>query len=87
MGQVRCLPQPEQLHGLRARTEQGRELDDGTVISLSRGSMFTKDKVDVCIRSLLLRRTFASTAEGRRELASWLRRNKVDETVMEASGG
>ena len=29
-GQIRCLPQPEQLHGLRARTEQGRELDDGT---------------------------------------------------------
>src|SRR6188508_1511554 len=24
------LPQPEQLQGLRARTEQGRELDDGT---------------------------------------------------------
>jgi len=31
-----------------------------------------KDKVDVCIRSLSLKRTFASTAEGRRELASWL---------------
>jgi hypothetical protein len=30
VGQIRCLPQPEQLHGLRARTEQGRELDDGT---------------------------------------------------------
>ena len=29
-GQIRCLPQPEQLHGLRAQTEQGRELDDGT---------------------------------------------------------
>jgi hypothetical protein len=27
-----------------------------------------KDKVDVCIRPLPLRRTFASTAEGRREL-------------------
>ena len=46
-----------------------------------------KDKVDVCIRSLSLRRTFASTAEGRRELASWLRRNKVGKAVMEASGG
>jgi transposase len=46
-----------------------------------------KDKVDVCIRSPLLRRTFASTAEGRRELASWLRRNKVGKAVMEASGG
>ena len=36
-----------------------------------------KDKVDVCIRSLSLKRAFASTAEGRRELASWLRRQKV----------
>ena len=46
-----------------------------------------KDKVDVCIRALSLRRTFASTAEGRRELASWLRRQKVGKAVMEASGG
>src|ERR1700675_3596720 len=46
-----------------------------------------KDKVDVCIRSLSLRRTFASTAEGRRELATWLRRKKVAKAVMEASGG
>jgi transposase len=46
-----------------------------------------KDKVDVCIRSLSLKRTFASTAEDRRELASWLRRNKVGKAVMEASGG
>jgi transposase len=46
-----------------------------------------KDKVDVCIRSPSLRRTFASTAEGRRELTSWLRRRKVGKAVMEASGG
>ena len=46
-----------------------------------------KDKVDVCIRSLALRRTFASTAEGRRELALLLRRHKVGKAVMEASGG
>jgi transposase len=46
-----------------------------------------KDKVDVCIRSPSLRRTFASTAEGRRELASWVRRQKVGKAVMEASGG
>lgn len=46
-----------------------------------------KDKVDVCIRSLSLRRTFASTAEGRRELAAWLRRKKVGKAVTEASGG
>src|ERR1700750_1800842 len=46
-----------------------------------------KDKGDVCIRSLDLRRTFASTAEGRRELASLLRQRKVGKAVMEASGG
>src|SRR5580692_11832845 len=46
-----------------------------------------KDKVDVCVRSLSLKRTFASTAEGRRELTSWLRRHKVGKAVMEASGG
>ena len=46
-----------------------------------------KDKVDVCIRSLSLKRTFASTADGRRELASWLRRQKIGKAVMEASGG
>lgn len=46
-----------------------------------------KDKVDVCIRSLLLNRTFANTQEGRREFVSWLRRHKVGKAVMEASGG
>src|ERR1700736_1491289 len=46
-----------------------------------------KDKVDVCIRSLSLRRAFANTAEGRRELTAWLRRQKVGKAVMEASGG
>lgn len=46
-----------------------------------------KDKVDVCIRSLSLRQTFASTEDGRRGLVSWLRRHKVGKAVMEASGG
>ena len=46
-----------------------------------------KDKVDVCIRSLSLKRTFASTADGRRELASLLRRQKIGKAVMEATGG
>jgi len=46
-----------------------------------------KDKVDVCIRPLSLRRTFASTTQGRRELTSWLHRKKVGKAVMEASGG
>jgi transposase len=30
---------------------------------------------------------FASTADGRRQLATWLRRQKVSKAVMEASGG
>lgn len=46
-----------------------------------------KDKVDACIRSPSLRRAFASTTKGRRELACWLRRRKVGKAVMEASGG
>jgi transposase len=40
-----------------------------------------KDKVDVCIRSLSLKRTFASTVEGRRELTTWLRRRKVGKAI------
>jgi transposase len=46
-----------------------------------------KDKVDACIRSLSSGRTFANTPQGRRQLASWLRRHKVGKAVMEASGG
>ncbi len=46
-----------------------------------------KDKVDVCIRSPSLKRTFVNTIEDRCELSSWLRRNKVGKAVMEASGG
>jgi transposase len=46
-----------------------------------------KDKVDACIRSLSQRRTLPSTAEGRRQLISWLRKHKATKAVMEASGG
>jgi transposase len=46
-----------------------------------------KDKVDACIRSLSQRRTFESTAAGRRQLIAWLRRHKATRVVMEASGG
>jgi transposase len=46
-----------------------------------------KDKVDGCIRSLSLRQTLPSTAEGRRKLIAWLRKHKVGKAVMEASGG
>jgi transposase len=87
VGQTRCLPQPEQLHGLRARTEQGREWmmaqNDRVVVGID----VAKDKVDGCIRSLSQSQTFPSTAEGRRKLLAWLRRHKVGKAVMEASGG
>jgi transposase len=87
VGQIRCLPQPEQLHGLRARTEQGREWmmaqNDRVVVGID----VAKDKVDACVRALSLRQTFPGTAEGRRQLISWLRKHKVTAAVMEASGG
>ena len=47
VGQIRCLPQPEQLHGLGARTEQGREWmmaqNDLAVVGID----VAKDKVDL----------------------------------------
>ena len=46
-----------------------------------------KDKVDACIRRAALRQTFPNTAQGHRELVSWLRKNGVGKAVMEASGG
>jgi transposase len=46
-----------------------------------------KDKVDTCIRSLSLGRSFPSTPEGRRQLIAWLRKHKVGKAAMEASGG
>src|SRR6185437_1343064 len=86
-GQLRCLPQPEQLHGLRARTEQGREWmmaqNDLVVVGID----VAKDKVDACIRSLSLRGTWPNTVQDRRKLIAWLRKHKVGKAVMEASGG
>jgi transposase len=46
-----------------------------------------KDKVDACIRALSQRQTFPSTAQGRQQLISWLRKHKATKAVMEASGG
>ncbi len=45
-----------------------------------------KDKVDACIRSLSLRQSCPSTAQGQRKLVAWLGKHQVDKTVMEASG-
>jgi transposase len=87
VGQIRCLPQPEQLHGLRARTEQGREWMMAQNDLVVAGIDVAKDKVDACIRALSQRRTFESTAQGRRQLICWLRRHKATKVVMEASGG
>ena len=46
-----------------------------------------KDKVDACIRSLSLRQSCPSTAQGYRKLVGWLRKHQVNKAVMEASGG
>src|ERR1700751_1650290 len=46
-----------------------------------------KHKVDVCIRSPLLRQTFETTAQGQRKLVARLRKHRVNKAVMEASGG
>ncbi len=51
------------------------------------GIDIAKDKADVSIRAVSQRQTFPSTAEGRRQLISWLRKHKVTKAVMEASGG
>jgi transposase len=51
------------------------------------GIDIAKDKADACIRAVSQRRTFESTAEGRRQLIAWLRKHKVTRAVMEASGG
>lgn len=47
----------------------------------------SKGKVDACIRASSQRRTFESTAQGRRQLISWLRKHRATKVVMEASGG
>jgi len=57
---------------------------DGLVVA---GIDIAKDKADVSIRALSQRQTFASTAEGRRQLITWLGKHKVTKAVMEASGG
>jgi transposase len=46
-----------------------------------------KNKMDACIRATSQRRTFESSAQGRRQLISWLRKHKATTAVMEASGG
>jgi transposase len=46
-----------------------------------------KEKVDACIRSTSVRKSFRSSEEGRRELMCWLRGQRVSKAVMEASGG
>lgn len=47
----------------------------------------SKRKVDACIRSLGLRQSLPSTAEGEAELVAWLRASRAGLAVMEASGG
>src|SRR5674476_813193 len=77
-GQLRCLPQPEQLQGLRARTEQGREWMMSQSDLVVVGIDVAKDKVDACIRAFALRQMCASTAQGHRKLIAWLRKHQVN---------
>jgi transposase len=51
------------------------------------GMDVAKDKVDACIRSASEQQMFPNTAQGRRKLIVWLRKHKVGQAVMEASGG
>src|SRR6202043_4248515 len=75
------------LEGLRARNEQGREWMMAQNYIDIVGIDVAKDQVDACIRSLSLRQTCPSTAQGHRKLIAWLRKHKVNKAVMEASGG
>jgi transposase len=47
----------------------------------------SKDKVDACIRRLVLRQSCPSSPQGHRRLVAWLRKHQVNKAVMEASGG
>ena len=42
-----------------------------------------KDKVDACIRTVTERRTFPTTASGRRSLIAWLRKHQVGKAGKE----
>jgi hypothetical protein len=86
-GQIRCLPQPKQLHGLQVRTEQGREWMMAQHEVVVVGIDVAKDKVDACIRLLSHRQTFPNTVGGRQALRRWVRKHKVRKAAMEASGG
>jgi len=46
-----------------------------------------KTKADACIRSMALRQSADNTPKGQAEMVAWLRRNRVGQAVMEASGG
>ena len=51
------------------------------------GIDIAKAKADACIPSMTLSLSTPSTPAGQAEMVAWLRRNRVDQAVMEASGG
>src|SRR6195256_5214011 len=72
--------------GVRARTSKegnGRMAQQGRIVGID----VAKLKADACIRSLQLRLSQPSTAQGQQDMITWLRRNEVGLAVMEASGG
>src|SRR5258708_25485790 len=72
--------------GVRARTSKegsGRMAQQGRIVGID----VAKLKADACIRSLQLRLSQPSTAQGQQDMITWRRRNEVGLAVMEASGG
>src|SRR5260370_11685682 len=72
--------------GVRGRTSKegsGRMAQQGRIVGID----VAKLKADACIRSLQLRLSQPSTAQGQQDMITWLRRNEVGLAVMEASGG
>src|SRR5438132_6566728 len=72
--------------GVRARTSKegnGRMAQQGRIVGID----VAKLKADACIRSLQLRLSEPSTAQGQQDMITWLRGNEVGLAVMEASGG
>ena len=89
VGQSRCLP----LTRTVARALEPEPSKEGSWMMAQNdlvvaGIDVAKEKVDVCIRSLSLKRTFASTAEDRRDTGLVAAPGiKSAKAVMEASGG
>jgi transposase len=84
-GQGRVFLQPEQLHGLRARTSK-EGIRKMTQIATVVGIDVSKTKLDWCIRGIAAA-TSENSPAGCAALAGELKRHGIARAVMEASGG